>query len=186
MIQVGQISRFNQSNVFEAYVSQMSCPPWNSPTVLMAVVGQDGEEIQIIGQEPIKKKQGQEKNTGYASLKDLVAQRVYVFAVPNSCVKMNTSKQKSGFTHACEIKSYYAFDVKLSVNGFVPAINYNLCMFHDLMQKEPGNIVSVHGRVVTEPIIDSVGLLKLVFEIQHGLYAVLITFTSSFQLYLNL
>ena len=129
LIEVADISRFNSMNHFEAYISQVALPPWSTPIILMAIVGQDGNEIQIIGNAPIKKKSGVDHSSCYNALKELSKERVYVFSVPGSCVKMNLNKKKTGFGHPCEIKSQYPFEVKLSTNGFVPAIKYNLFHF---------------------------------------------------------
>ena len=180
-VTVSGINSFNQINEFEGYVSALATPPWNAPTALIAVVGCDGHDIQVIAGQPNKVKEGQD--TAYSTLSNLEERRVYSWKVPAKCVKRNLTSLKTGFTHAYEIRTQFALNVRLSADAFSPAVEYNLCPFPTLMQKQVGEIVTVHGIVVSSPFVDGSGLLKKVFEIQQGhspnSFAVNIIFVSN-------
>ena len=165
-VTVSGINSFNKINEFEGYVSAIATPPWSSPTALIAMVGSDGHDIQVIAGQPNKVKEGQD--TAYSTLSNLEPRRVYSWKVPGTCVKRNVTSLKTGFTHAYEIRTQFALSVLLSADAFKPAVHYDLCPFPNLMQKEVGDIVTVHGIVVSSPSVDGSGILKKVFEIQQG------------------
>ena len=165
-VTVSGINSYNKINEFEGYVAALAIPPWRSPTALIAVVGRDGHDIQVIAGQPAKVKEGEE--TAYGTLSNLEPRRVYSWKIPGTCVKRNLTSLKTGFTHAFEIRTHFAPSVLLSADAFKPTVHYNLCPFPNLMQKEVGEIVTVYGIVVSHPSVDGSSILKKGFEIQQG------------------
>ena len=131
------LSVFRKSNDYKAKVLVKATPEWNTPTMLLRCVEEDGKEMTLTM-----------SNKAYESCIDIQEQRVYVFKVPGACVKKNTSANRTGAAGDVEVKMTYPVKYSLAATSFPTKVQYELTGFMDLAQAEPGTWHDIYGQVV--------------------------------------